>query len=232
MAELFYSGPSEIDGKPIKGYITGNSSNRKTGNMLQTWIVVDGLSPTEACKSGADESICGNCIHRPKNAGTCYVLTHQAPTAIQSFPAKPLSKRLNGTPLRLGAYGDPTAIPFGRWQSLLAAKDAPNHTGYTHQWTTCDERFKELCMASVDNEEEYTIASAAGWRTYRVKRENDPLLEGEIYCPSHKGVECANCKLCGGRSVDAPNIAIDVHGSNHKINLFEQNYANKNRVVN
>jgi len=226
MAELFYEGPSEIDGNPIKGYITDKSSNRKTGNMLQTWIVVDGMTPTEACKTGADKSICGNCIHRPKNAGTCYVLTHQAPTAIQKFPPKPLSPKSKGLPLRLGAYGDPTAIPFGHWQKLLTQTQATNHTGYTHQWSTCDAKFKELCMASVDNEEEYNKAVSKGWRTYRVKRVDDPLLDGEIYCPSHKGVECANCRLCGGASVLAPNIAIDVHGSKSKVNLFEQNYAN------
>lgn len=229
MAELFYEGPSEIDGRPIKGYITGNSSNRKTGNMLQTWIVVAGMTPNEACKSGADESICGNCIHRPKNLGTCYVLTHQAPTAIQRHPPRPLSNTLNGTPLRLGAYGDPTAIPFGRWLTLMMQKGTLNHTGYTHQWRTCDQRFKTLCMASVDTEEEYNEATAMGWRTYRVKREGDPCLKGEIYCPSHKGVQCADCRLCSGTTSNSTkNIAIDIHGSKHKVNLFKVNYADKN----
>jgi len=227
MAELFFSGPSEIDGNPIKGYITENSSNRKTGNMLQTWIVVDGMSPTEACKTGADKSICGNCIHRPSNGATCYVLVHQAPTAIQKFPPNTLSQQSKGVPLRLGAYGDPTAIPFGAWQQLLAKLHRPNHTGYTHQWSTCDKQFRTLCMASVDNEQEYFSATKQGWRTYRVKTANEPLLNGEIYCPSYKGVQCADCKLCSGTSIKAPNIAIDVHGSKSKINLFEQNYANK-----
>lgn len=228
MAELFYEGPSEIDGKPIKGYITNNSSNRKTGDMLQTWIVVDGMSPSEACKTGADKSICGNCIHRPVNNGTCYVITHQAPTAIQKFPPKKLSGTTSGSPLRMGAYGDPTAIPFEKWEKLIQQFEVQRHTGYTHQWKECDDRFKSLCMASVDSEDEYYKATKAGWRTYRVKAADAPLLNGEIYCPSHKGVECANCNLCGGTSVSAPNIVIDVHGSKHKVNLFEQNYANKN----
>jgi hypothetical protein len=225
MAELFYDGPSEIDGAPIRGYVSHNSSNRKTGDMLQTWIIRSDMSPLQACKSGADKSICGNCPHRPSSAGTCYVLVHQAPTAISKSQDRPLPKASHHKGLRLGAYGDPTAIPYGHWRTLMAQKDSTSHTGYTHQWRTCDQRFQSLCMASVDNEDEQREASKLGWRTYRVMPTGAALLAGEILCPSSRGVKCTDCRLCAGTANTGRNIAIEIHGSKGKINLFEKNYA-------
>ena len=228
MAEIFYEGPSEIDGAPIRGYVSHNSSNRKTGDMLQTWIMRADMKPTDACKTGADSSICGNCPHRPSNLGTCYVLVHQAPLSISKSQATPLSKTAHHKALRLGAYGDPTAIPYGHWRTLMDSLDTTNHTGYTHQWTTCDQRFKDLCMASVDNEDEYRKANDAGWRTFRVMPRGAKLMEGEIMCPSYKGVKCTDCRLCAGTSNTGKNIAIEVHGSQGKVNMFEKNYADEN----
>ena len=65
---ILYRGPSAIDGKPIMVIATGfanKSSNGKTGDMIQTWIIREDIAPNEAIKSGEDESICGQCIHRP-----------------------------------------------------------------------------------------------------------------------------------------------------------------------
>ena len=196
--------------------------------MLQTWIIRSDMKPTEACKKGLDVSICGNCPHRPSNQGTCYVLTHQAPQAIAKSQAKSLPKAANQKALRLGAYGDPTAIPYGHWRTLMEQKSSTSHTGYTHQWRSCDPRFKHLCMASVDNEDEYYEATKMGWRTYRVMPQQGRLLPGEILCPSSKGVRCADCRLCAGTSNTGKNLAIEIHGSQGKINTFEKNYANKN----
>ena len=231
MAELFYRGPSEIDGMPIRGYISHNSSNRKTGDMLQTWIIRDDISPTEACRTGTDSSVCGNCPHRPANDGTCYVLTHQAPTAIWRSQSSSLPASTHGKPMRLGAYGDPTAIPYGQWVTLMTRFGTVKHTGYTHQWSTCDERFKTLCMASVDTPEEYDEAVHRGWRTFRVKTSTCDLKAQEIICPSSRGVSCADCSLCAGTSNTGKNIAIDVHGSKGKVNLFEKNYATKTDIT-
>jgi len=177
MAELFYEGPSVIDGAPIRGYVSHNSSNRKTGDMLQTWIMRADMKPTEACKTGADSSVCGNCRHKPSNQGTCYVLVHQAPTAISKSQARPLPEAANQKALRLGAYGDPTAIPYGHWRTLMGTKNTTSHTGYTHQWRTADDRFKKLCMASVDNEDEYYKAMRRNFEHWQKHRDRNPWVK-------------------------------------------------------
>jgi len=40
------------------------SDNRKTGDMIQIWILVRSVSPTEAIRTGLDRLICGSCVHR------------------------------------------------------------------------------------------------------------------------------------------------------------------------
>jgi hypothetical protein len=79
---VLYRGPSQLDGAPIivvATGIAGASRNAKTGDLIQTWILREDISPTEAVKTGADASICGTCPHRGtisegKNIGrSCYV---------------------------------------------------------------------------------------------------------------------------------------------------------------
>jgi hypothetical protein len=65
---IIYEGPSVIDGAPIVAIATGfksPSSNDKTGTMIQVWILRADIAPHEAQKTGADESICGDCPMRP-----------------------------------------------------------------------------------------------------------------------------------------------------------------------
>ena len=48
---ILYEGPSLLDGEPIVAILTGlrsSSCNRKTGAMLQTWIMRADVSPAEA----------------------------------------------------------------------------------------------------------------------------------------------------------------------------------------
>lgn len=88
-------------------------------------------------------------------------------------------------------------------------------TGYTHQWRTCDPRFKRLVMASCDTEQDYFDATADGWRTFRVRESDEPMLPGEIMCPASKEggerVQCANCLLCNGSESGAKSIVIIRH---------------------
>ena len=49
--------------------------------------------------------------------------------------------------IRLGSYGDPVAVPFDTWTEIL--KVAKGNLSYTHQWKTCDQRYKNICMASI-----------------------------------------------------------------------------------
>ena len=95
---LLYYGPSRLDRAPIIVLATGidtPSKNQKTGPMVQTYILRKDISPSEAVRSGADYSICGNCIHRGGHdrKRSCYVEVHKGPTSVwRSFAKKkPLS---------------------------------------------------------------------------------------------------------------------------------------------
>ena len=72
-------------------------------------------------------------------------------------------------------------------------------------------------MASVDNVAEQIEAVAKGWRTFRVATTvNDEVMlaDNEIICPNvTKGINCADCGLCSGASMNAKNILIPVHGT-------------------
>jgi hypothetical protein len=61
---IIYKGPSLLDGKPIVVIATYSKRNIKTGEVVQTYILVDGINPLEASKTGADFSICGDCAMR------------------------------------------------------------------------------------------------------------------------------------------------------------------------
>jgi hypothetical protein len=214
---IAYNGPSQLDGAPIKAIVTGTkrpSDNPKTGDMLQLWIMPVNSKPSDAVKNDDDASVCGLCPHRPtlakqNNVAPCYVQTYQHNSIYKAdYPGSALSRNV---PIRLGAWGDPAALPF----ETVAPLVGNGHTGYTHQWRTCDPRFKTLLMASVDNDAEAVQAQSMGWRTFRVKTAGESLRDNEIACPaskeSGKRTTCADCRLCAGTSKNAKNIAIVAH---------------------
>jgi hypothetical protein len=189
---VLYKGKSRLDGAPIVVILIGTgrgSKNGKTGRMLQTFILSDGPDdPIQATKDGADASVCGQCPHRPALGGSCYVNVGQAPRSVYRayrrgrYPRFQAARHLDwirGRAVRLGTYGDPAAVPSRIWRVVLSV--AGKHTAYSHQW----ERFPSLrtfAMASVDTPAQAERAWAAGWRTFRVRREDEPLLPGEIMC--------------------------------------------------
>ena len=65
-SSIIYRGPSLIDpNENIVVIAIVKSSNTKTGNMVQTYILCDnGNDPMLNNKLGLDFSICGNCKHR------------------------------------------------------------------------------------------------------------------------------------------------------------------------
>ena len=238
-----YSGPSLLrEGADIVALITTKSANVKTGDMYQMWILDQAQPPTEIARLGLDDSICGNCGMRPifskgSSNTPCYVTLVQAPNRVwvkwkgggyNSLPSNFTFKR----PLRLGAYGDPAALPLATIASLTSQCTA-GWTGYTHQWRTHPE-LKPYCMASVEGWGERRIAGTQGWRTFRVIKkgseawESSPLkmipdtgpflsTQSEIVCPASNEAgnrtTCIRCRLCNGKDHgdNRKNICIEEH---------------------
>lgn len=213
---IFYEGPSMLDGKPIVAIATVGSKNRKTGDMIQTWILRSRIDPVRAVAIGADKSICGDCHHRGSRdrPRTCYVNIGQAPLVIYRAYRRGAYRRgtldeLPDQPLRMGAYGDPVAVPWDAWSGL---HDRKLWTGYTHQWRTLQARpFRNVLMASCDSPADAADAARDGWRAFLVTPvgQTGPGIE----CPSPKA-KCESCGLCSGlQKPSAPSIWIEAHGT-------------------
>ena len=227
---VFYRGPSPIDGAPIVAIATLESRNGKTGDMVQTWILREDISPLAAIATRADRSICGNCVHRGNEdqARTCYVDASRAPSMVFDAYHRGQYIDLSDDPetiamliaqriVRMGAYGDPAMVPIKQWRMLLAG--SAGRTGYTHAWRRIwAQALKPYVMASVDSVKEQDIARAMGWRTFRVRTETEPLESNEFACPaSPEGglrKQCITCKACDGADrAGKASAAIIVHGS-------------------
>ena len=224
---VFFDGPSQIDGAPVIGIAVLSSVNGKTGNMVQTYILRADQAPLEAIRAGDDESICGDCVHRPALGGSCYVDVSKSVTSVFSAWVRgsyPLlapaaaADMVAGRVVRMGAYGDPAAIPARVWRALL--RRAAGRTGYTHQWRRAyAQGLRSMAMASVDTVPERDVARALGWRTFRVRTADQALGAREIVCPASdeggKRRQCISCRACDGAergSVQA-SVAIVVHGA-------------------
>jgi hypothetical protein len=225
---VFFDGPSQIDGAPIIGIAVLHSENRKTGDLVQTYILRADAHPVDAIRTGDDVSICGDCPHRRdplSGTRTCYVNVGQSVAAVYgawtrgSYPLidpRTAALQLAGRIVRLGTYGDPAAIPVQHWRDLLT--HAAGRTGYTHQWRNRPE-FRDLLMASADSASDRDIARAIGWRTFRVRTADETLAPREIVCPAspegNNRRTCETCQACDGAGANAAraSIAIIVHGA-------------------
>lgn len=222
---LLYDGPSQLTGARILVIATAQNGNRKIGHMVQLWIM-PAISPIAAVRSGMDDAVCGDCKMRGSLDGgrTCYVewwrsvenIWQARAKAVVMSPREFAVKHPN-LQLRIGAYGDPVAVPVGVWRNLLAT--AAGHTAYSHAWRReIAAPYRPWCMASVDTLQEHLEAAAAGWRTFRVRQADEALLGTEIVCPaSEEGghrVVCADCELCRGTERRAKHVAIVAHGRN------------------
>ena len=225
---ILWRGASRLDGAPIVVIAIKKSGNRKTGAMLQTYILRADMSPVDAIRSGADASICGSCPHRGivvdgRNKGrTCYVNIGQGPTGVYKaflrgiYPACEDIEAFGEKRLvRLGTYGDPGAVPGWVWSTLI--RSAVGHTGYTHQWQSRPD-LKGIVMASADNAQAAAVAHAEGWRTFRVAMPNHVArLKTESVCPASaeagKKLTCEVCLSCGGNATGRRgSIVIQAHG--------------------
>ena len=212
----------------------GGSANLKTGDMVQSWIMLELIDPVKAWQMHHDSAVCGSCNLR-HGAGDppCYVNKGHAPLAVWKayhrgkylVVGKDISweeaiQRINMTPNRGGSYGDPVAAPavFSRLRPV---------TSYTHQWDqpVVGELMQDGIdvrqhnMASVETVYQKRKANEMGWRTYRILNKEDSLDTDEIMCPWNpdepRKVQCVSCGLCGGTEVHAPNIAVRPVGREH-----------------
>lgn len=238
---IIYEGPSLLTGAPIVAIALTHSSNRKTGDMVQTYILHRDVKPTEALRTGDDAAVCGDCKHRPANGGACYVVVAQGPTVVwktykagrypavtwrgeeaNPFAASAVAALGAGRMVRLGTYGDPAAVPAWVWEALT--RDASGRTGYSHQWRnealSADHRARiaALTMASVDDVAEAQEAQTRGLRYFRIRTEAEALGAREFVCPASeeagKRKTCATCGACDGsqRGAKASPVII-VHGT-------------------
>jgi hypothetical protein len=216
---VLYTGPSMLDGAPIVVIATGfdeSSANAKTGGMIQTWILRQDIPPHHAFKSAEGESVCGKCPH--KINGTCYVRWYQAPLAVWNCwhhgkgYAQAQPSDFDGVQLRLGAAGDPAAVPAWIWASILPR--VAGHTGYTHQWREpFAAHLRGVVQASCDSIADLDEARAAGWRTFTVLPVGMDDPASTVHCAAsvERGAKtsCAKCGLCDGARAD---VVITAHG--------------------
>lgn len=226
---VIWRGRSLLNGDPIVAIALTHSNNRKTGDMAQTYILREDLDPVTSAKTGADIAICGMCPQRPFLKGKCYVTLIRGPLGVyKAFKAGkyPLmapgmvGQLLVNRHVRLGAYGDPAAVPASVWESLT--RFAAGWTGYTHQWQVpMDaehlERINALCMASVDSPEQALEAKGQGLRYFRSRLASEPKLPGEFICPASneagKAKTCSQCGACDGSARPArASPVIILHG--------------------
>ena len=220
-----WRGPSLVNGESIAVILTGlrlPSSNIKTGPMLQAWVMPVGIDPTTAWRTGTDRSVCGGCPRRHRSQGgdgSCYVVKHHGPAAVYrawvsgKYPAVTLAQAASlvaHRPVRLGAWGDPGAVPVEVWEKLLTR--VSGWTGYTHLWRAAPG-LRPWCMASIDSSSESSEAHALGWRTFRVRKPSEIREASEIQCPASKEagrkLQCISCMRCSGRG---SNVVVVEHG--------------------
>jgi hypothetical protein len=243
---VLWQGLSLIDGAPIAVIVTGldgASANGKTGAMRQTFIIRTDMHPVAALESGADESVCGNCPSRPYLAsgrgakrGPCYVEVGKSVASVYRAMQRgryriaateaDIEAAGAGADDRGGTYGDPAAAPAWVWRAFF--RRARTRTGYTHAWRHPDplvranaEALRPYLMASCDTPLQAQMARVAGWRYFRVRASDGPLLDGESVCPASaeagKRTDCQTCHACDGavpiaRRASSPSRVILAHG--------------------
>ena len=107
---------------------------------------------------------------------------------------------VSGSPLRLGAYGEPVAIPMEFWKPAINAtiENKMGFTGYSHQWSNPQfQMWSEFLMASIHSTSEIRKASKLGWRYFRSS--TDGHVDWDVRCPEpDKGVHCIAVQFCKG----------------------------------
>jgi hypothetical protein len=211
------------NGEPFVVIATMESKNRKTGKMVQVWILLENHSPVEGVKLGLDAfTVCKGCPFASGNG--CYVNVGQAPLSIWKSYHRGIYPELRieefatifaGLPVRFGAYGNPSLIPLDKVEAI--AKVAKGWTGYFHDWqdNPLRDEYAKFFMVSTETESSFKLAMSLKFRAFHVS----PIQPKEtIECLSEsKGMECKDCKLCAGLAKKRiKSIWINPHGSKSK----------------
>ena len=223
-------GISPHNGEPFVVIMTMESSNSKTGNMCQVWILNENIHPVAAVNLGEDVTVCGDCLHRgiwdeelQKFVDrSCYVNYGQAPAQVYKSYHRGIYGEIDDLDLKIlidrlirwGSFGDPALID----PEIVALlnEHAAGHTGYTHQWRQPWAQWcKNVFQASCDSFAYYLDASAHGWKTFAVVSKGKQSFSGKL-CPAtadNSQAQCITCSLCDGAKTD---IFVEAHGSGGK----------------
>lgn len=197
---------------------TMQTTNRKTGDMVQVWILNRDVSPGDSVASGLDATTnCRGCVFASGKG--CYVDVNKAPRAVWLawqrgvYPAMRDFGIFRGRKVRFGAYGNPSLIPLDVIYTIT--QFASGHTGYFHDWQLMTPRmaraYGRYFMASTDSEDSRLAAMALGLRYFHVSPVQ-PAETRECLATS-RGLDCASCLLCSGSAkTTQASIWIDPHG--------------------
>ena len=201
---------------------TMKTTNRKTGDMVQPWILLRDVSPVEGVRTGLDaDTVCDGCVLASGNG--CYVNVGQAPLAVWKgyhaniYPylePREYKSVFANRLLRFGAYGNPSKIPLPKVKAL--AKACVAWTGYFHDWHSMPKRsavaYGRYLMASTETEASRLHAKSLGLRYFHVA-EDKPEETRECLADTI-GLTCEQCRLCMGTTKKKQrSILINPHGS-------------------
>ena len=197
------------------------SDNRKTGDMIQVWIMLEDVNPVAAVSSGLDAvTICEGCPFASGNG--CYVNVGQAPLGVfranergnlPTLLPKDYAQAFAGRKVRFGAYGNPTLIPLSIVKAI--AKVSAGWTGYFHNWKTMSaekrKAYNQYFMVSTETASSLELANSLQLRVFHVS----PVQpENTVEClADSRGLTCAQCQLCQGWNKPAKSVWINPHGS-------------------
>jgi len=231
---VLYRGPSLIGHGNVVAIVVGfrrPSRNSKTGPMLQCYILPDRDSPLAALQGNRNQAACGRCALQGRYDAArgrmvdrvCYVNVGHAPEGIWSalkrrqYPRYCAARHRHlfaGSDIRIGAYGDPAAlpVPLVRWLSAVGR----SWTGYSHQLFWIDQRraaaLSRYLMASCHTPAQHGEALRRGWRAFTVVPHGSAPPDGAVECPHYShGVTCQDCGMCRGTSLAARSVWVRAH---------------------
>lgn len=203
--------------------LKASSGNRKTGSTVQTYLIDKELinepkvfgSKCQACPM-VEKCYVKRDKLSVRKALKRMIGLEEGNTSYQLVSLDDVLPLLQGRKIRLGTYGDPSALSLDVLKRITEAATL-GHLGYTHFWRDISPDYANFLMASCETAEDEREARLIGYRRFRVRlREGDAhLLSDSIECPNvTHGITCDQCGLCDGtRKGSVKSIWIGEHGN-------------------